>query len=106
LWRLGIGILTSSHLSRQMFRNDDSTPALPDDTPCLPLAAFISPRDVSLVPLDTVIAISYETLYSSLERAERCDEDSRCGEVAALPPGIPIRKRQRTPDEQLRDEDE
>ncbi|KAI9787080.1 MAG: hypothetical protein M1839_003315 [Geoglossum umbratile] len=99
-------LISEKFVDGKVFRNDDSTPIRIGDTLCLPFSAFVSPKDALLVPSDMAITISYETLYSFLEDAEDCEEDSRCGEVAELPPGTRIRKRPRTPEEQLRDEDE
>jgi hypothetical protein len=53
-----------------------------------------------------VISISYATLSSFLEEAERDQKEmkgpSRSGWVKKLPPGAQLPKRQRTPEEQLK----
>src|SRR5947207_793512 len=77
----------------------------------LPFSVFTNPETapLSLTP-DVLISIPYKTLYSFLEDAERIHQNvkglNRRGHVEKLLPGTRLKKRQRTPEEQLEDDDE
>ena len=58
-------------------------------------------------PPDAKISISYAALKSFLKKAEdKYEVDKTSGSWEQLPPGVRVRKRERTPEEELKDEDE